>query len=753
MPRDTSNFPPRVTHYTDDPTRYPWPDPQCHSHVLGWDPFTDVWALVSCARCLEHRPAPNNVSESADMTNCEPIADLYTCWHCQEHAVEIKVGAEPPEYHDVCGYGPLQWSGQLFDRIHGARTYELRAARVEPEHRSDWTEKSDRRRPTMMTVREQIELDQIDDNPWQPRQEIEPEALQDLAESIHRLGVMQAPLGRVKTTIGADGLGRIQLAFGHRRVAACRLLHQQGLWPDYIEMNLTELSDDEMAIIALTENEVRKQLSQIEVVRAYRRAIDETGLEVQELAERIGVDRSTLSNNLRVLELPDFVLEHVESGAMSIRTAREFLVLQNADHCHADDMAAVISAITNTYRVVHEGAPANWGRKNVMQQISERVASNEQDFRPLGRREAGMPGLNGAAREATFDIEAFSRERRDTLHTIPAGDKSRVWTCDVKEWRRRQTQASREANKQAEVTGTSRSSAGNKAPSSDKQFDQALAKDPVWKRIAAQREKKGPGRPVTDEERTALGTRAELKTMDTYGNEFWKVLENARPEDVYDWERDRAGGRVPPFFQLADCRSCVAGAAYAKRRYDHTGDGVKLVCTNRSCYDRKLSIDTPAHRKKVEAELVATNLRDGEMVRISMGRLAVLSRKDLRTLAASLIAAQPELDLTHFMGVPHQKWSYKPVTVQYVTGMLAHKPARFDWGRDSSGKVTLDIASLDDVPDDDLLELTATLMTYHLRHAGRLDTVSPGNAEPAPSDALEVRELLTGEPAAAEARS
>ena len=57
MPKDTSKFPPRVTHYTDDPIRWPWPDNPCHSHVLGWDRFTDTWALVSCDRCLEHRPA------------------------------------------------------------------------------------------------------------------------------------------------------------------------------------------------------------------------------------------------------------------------------------------------------------------------------------------------------------------------------------------------------------------------------------------------------------------------------------------------------------------------------------------------------------------------------------------------------------------------------------------------------------------------------------------------------------------------
>ena len=235
--------------------------------------------------------------------------------------------------------------------------------------------------------------------------------------------------------------------------------------------------------------------------------------------------------------------------------------------------------------------------------------------------------------------------------------------------------------------------------------------------------------------------------MDPYGDAFWKVLEQARPEAFHDWERDRSGGRVPPFFNLADCRSCVAGAAYAKRKYDHTGDGVRLVCTNRSCYDRKLSIDTPAHREQVEAELKVTDGQDAEMIKVIMGRLALLTRKDLRTLASSLIAAQPELELIHAMGVPHKKWSYQSMTVKFVTGLLAHKAASFDqWGRRDAGKVQLDLASLDEVPDDDLLELTATLMTYHLRQAGKLEAVSRETAAPAP-DPLEVRKMLTGETA------
>ena len=106
------------------------------------------------------------------------------------------------------------------------------------------------------------------------------------------------------------------------------------------------------------------------------------------------------------------------------------------------------------------------------------MTNNEQDFRPLGSRETGMPGLAGAARETTFDVEAFSADRPDALHMIPVGDKSRVWICDVREWRRRQTQTSREANKQAEVSRTKTKAGGSSAPSSDKQFERAQARIP-----------------------------------------------------------------------------------------------------------------------------------------------------------------------------------------------------------------------------------------------------------------------------------
>ena len=232
----------------------------------------------------------------------------------------------------------------------------------------------------MMKTRERIDLELIDDNPWQPRQEIDEKTLPDLADSIHHLGLLQAPLGR------RDMIrGHIQLAFGHRRVAGCRLLQQQGRGEPYIDMDVADITNEEMVVLALTENEGRKQLTDIEVVRAHKRAIAETELTVQSLADQLGIPRPTLANNLRVLDLPDFVLEHVEAGDLKPTVAREFLVLQNATHAHVDDMREVIRRIVNVE--IYGGGVPNWTRRHVRKLISERVSYNEQELAAIGSKD------------------------------------------------------------------------------------------------------------------------------------------------------------------------------------------------------------------------------------------------------------------------------------------------------------------------------------------------------------------------------
>ena len=403
-----------------------------------------------------------------------------------------------------------------------------------------------------MKTREQVSLALIEDNPWQPRREIDQDELQKLADSIYQLGLLQAPLGRRHPEVS----GRIQLAFGHRRVAALRLLLQQGRGEMYVEMDVAGISDEGMAVLALTENERRKQLSQIEVVRAHYKAIDETNLTIQTLADQLDIDRSTLSNHLRVLDLPDFVLQHVESGKLRVSVAREFLVFQTATHQHTEDMQEVIRRIVNVE--TYGGGVPDWRRRHVRKMVSEAVSYNEKDWRPLGPPTAHSTG--GGNRVASFDRDDFVWEFRDSLHTIPADDghvenyqrserydKSRQWTCEAKEWSRRQSRATREANQEVEARGGSAPAASSKSASRDKHFEVVLAKDPVFKQVATSRAKKGPSRPVNDEERAQLGTRAEMR--DVSGNTgFWKILEKGEldgRQNKYAWSREGGGGPRP----------------------------------------------------------------------------------------------------------------------------------------------------------------------------------------------------------------
>ena len=587
-----------------------------------------------------------------------------------------------------------------------------------------------------MKTREQVDLNQIDANPWQPRRAMAPDALDELADNIAELGLLQVPMARLVQD------GRFQLAFGHRRVAACRLLREQVKWPDSIPVDVEDLTDERMAVIALSENVQRRELTAIEVVRAHKRAVEETDLSVQTLADQIGVARPTLSNNLRVLELPDFVLEHVESGAMSMTSAREFLVLQHAGHAHLEDMRAVVRRIASVFG--DDGSP-DWTRRHVRQRIYERVAYNEQDWRPLGPMPAEATG--GAYREATFDVDAFVRDYPESVHTIPAVSKSelvnyrsrvtcegsRDWTCEVKEWSRRQSRATREANKEVQTDGGTPDRPARKIDSDrDSQLGELLAKDPVWKKIAAAREKKGPHRPVTEEERQQLGTRAEYKTLG-HSASFWKLLQSAAADDhVRDWNR-LDGGRLPPYFpDLDECRKCTIGAAYSRSEYgDYPLQKPTLVCHNKAHYLEKLEAGKAEYRVQLEAAKKDVFRQDRELTQRFTRELAPLSEDTLRALAASIIAGTERFELLHPFGSYHEDWSYEAGATAKVRDLLGMELRSSYYGAYLGNP---GVAGLDGVGPSDIRELVASLTVHHLRAADRMDTVSQETQEPGTHD-------------------
>ena len=164
----------------------------------------------------------------------------------------------------------------------------------------------------------EIAVDQIDANPFQPRRTFAADKLKELADSIRASGVVQPVLLR-----RADG--RYQLIAGERRWRAAR---QAGLTT--IPAVVREIGDRDALELALTENLLREDLNPLEAAQGYAALQQKHGLSHEEIAERLGLDRSTVTNTLRLLRLPPEVQQMIAEGAISAGHARALLGLESA---------------------------------------------------------------------------------------------------------------------------------------------------------------------------------------------------------------------------------------------------------------------------------------------------------------------------------------------------------------------------------------------------------------------------------------
>lgn len=163
----------------------------------------------------------------------------------------------------------------------------------------------------------EIEIEKIDVNPYQPRTQFDEEALKELAESISKLGVIQ-PL----TVRAVDG--RFQLISGERRLRAAKLA---GL--KTIPVFIRTADDQGMLEMALVENIQREDLNAIEVAISYQRLIEECNLTQETLSERVGKKRATISNYLRLLKLPAEIQLGISQDLISMGHARALITIED----------------------------------------------------------------------------------------------------------------------------------------------------------------------------------------------------------------------------------------------------------------------------------------------------------------------------------------------------------------------------------------------------------------------------------------
>ena len=165
-----------------------------------------------------------------------------------------------------------------------------------------------------------ISLNEIETNPFQPRKNFDQERLHELAISIEQLGIIQ-PI-----TVRKLRDNKYQLISGERRFRASQLAGLEKI-PAFVRI----ANDQEMLEMALVENIQREDLSPIEVALSYQRLIDEIKLTQEECSERVGKNRSTVTNFLRLLKLPSEIQKGLSDGKINVGHARALISVQNSD--------------------------------------------------------------------------------------------------------------------------------------------------------------------------------------------------------------------------------------------------------------------------------------------------------------------------------------------------------------------------------------------------------------------------------------
>ena len=163
-----------------------------------------------------------------------------------------------------------------------------------------------------------IPVDMIEPNPYQPRMNFDQEALDELADSIRTLGLIQ-PI-----TVRRKEEGRYQIISGERRFRACRLAGM-----DMIPAYIRDTNDQGMLEMAIVENIQRENLDPIEVAMSYQRLIEECNLTQEQMAVRVGKKRASVTNYLRLLKLPAKLQYDLKVGLLSVGHAKVLLGIED----------------------------------------------------------------------------------------------------------------------------------------------------------------------------------------------------------------------------------------------------------------------------------------------------------------------------------------------------------------------------------------------------------------------------------------
>lgn len=263
-----------------------------------------------------------------------------------------------------------------------------------------------------------LPIDQILPNPFQPRRTFSPVDLEELKSSLSTSGLVQP----ITVRANPDGSG-FQLVAGERRLRAATALG----WKN-ISAVVREVDDRALLTLALVENLQRSDLNPIEEAEGYKRLAGEFALSHSRIAELVGKDRSTVANLLRVLHLPDSVINWVRSGELSLGHARALLPLSDSSQIQrfAADIVQRGLSVRQTESLVKANVvprPASKAKKAKKHKESAHVAAVEQRLRRRLQTDVEIQ-LRGpeSGKLAVAFYSADDLERLLELMGVPAED-------------------------------------------------------------------------------------------------------------------------------------------------------------------------------------------------------------------------------------------------------------------------------------------------------------------------------------------
>ena len=260
-----------------------------------------------------------------------------------------------------------------------------------------------------------VSVDLLKPNPHQPRKEFEEEALNELADSIREHGILQS------ITIEDAGDGSFYIIAGERRTRAAKIA---GL--SEVPVQLRKFNDQKKLEIALIENIQREDLNPIEEAEAYYQLMEISGLSQEQVAARVGKNRSTVANAVRLLKLPEDMRSALVQGRITAGHARALLAVKdNADMRIL--FAKIIGSGLNVREAEETAKTLNEGAGNGVkkpktpknEQKDPNIAELEQKFiEKLGTKVQ----IKGNMERGSLEVQFFTKDDLNRIYYLICGD-------------------------------------------------------------------------------------------------------------------------------------------------------------------------------------------------------------------------------------------------------------------------------------------------------------------------------------------